>query len=356
MRADSLSYGGQRLVDMGMALATKPKILLLDEPLAGPRRCRARADRAASSAPSPESIPVLIVEHDVDRVFGFADEVTVMNQGTRLVHGTVEEVRNDRRVQEVYIGSGAEVVAARPLTSTARDVKLLELDKVNTFYGKSHILNDASLTVHEGEIVGLLGRNGAGKSTLLKTLIGIAPPRSGIVRLGGHELAGLPSAEIARLGIGYVPQGRAMFAGMSVRDNLELGRIRRRTGHGVHWDEERILTFFPRLKERLDTPADYLSGGEQQMAAVARALIGDTRVLLLDEPFEGLAPSVVEELFEAFDKLRNEVSIVIVEHNLDLVLALADHAYVLERGSVVYEGPARPLLKDLDLRRQVLWL
>ena len=108
--------------------------------------------------------------------------------------------------------------------------------------------------------------------------------------------------------------------------------------------------------ERLDTPADYLSGGEQQMAAVARALVGDVRVLLLDEPFEGLAPAVIEELFDAFDKLRQEVSIIIVEHNLDLVLALADRAYVLERGSVVHEGPAHPLLKDLDLRRQVLWL
>jgi len=355
VRADSLSYGGQRLVDMGMALATKPKILLLDEPLAG--LAAAERERIVGLIRTvARSIPVLIVEHDIDRVFGFADEITVMNQGTPLIHGTVEEVRNDRRVQEIYIGSGTEVVAARPFVSAARATAVLALDKVNTFYGKSHILNDVTFTAHEGEIVGLLGRNGAGKSTLLKTLIGIVPPRSGSIRLGEHELAGLPPAEVARLGIGYVPQGRGMFAGMSVRDNLELGRIRRRTGHGVHWDEDKILAFFPRLKERLDTPADYLSGGEQQMAAVARALIGDTRVLLLDEPFEGLAPTVVEELFEAFDKLRNEVSIVIVEHNLDLVLALADHAYVLERGSVVHEGPARPLLKDLDLRRQVLWL
>ncbi|HEX6014758.1 MAG TPA: branched-chain amino acid ABC transporter ATP-binding protein/permease [Geminicoccaceae bacterium] len=354
-RADSLSYGGQRLVDMGMALSTRPKILLLDEPLAG--LAAAERERIVGLIRTiAQSIPVLIVEHDIDRVFGFADEITVMNQGALLIHGTVEEVRTDRRVQEVYIGSGTEMMAARPLASAAREATLLTVDKVNTFYGKSHILNDASLTVHEGEIVGLLGRNGAGKSTLLRTLIGIAPPRSGSIRLGEHELAGLPSAEIARLGIGYVPQGRGMFAGMSVRDNLELGRIRRRTGHGIHWDEETILTFFPRLKERLGTPADYLSGGEQQMAAVARALIGDTRLLLLDEPFEGLAPAVVEELFEAFDRLRNEVSIIIVEHNLDLVLALADRAYVLERGTVVHEGPARPLLHDLDLRRKVLWL
>jgi branched-chain amino acid transport system ATP-binding protein len=353
--ADSLSYGGQRLVDMGLALATKPKVLLLDEPLAG--LAAAERERIVGLIRViAQAIPVLIVEHDIDRVFGFADEITVMNQGALLMHGTVEAVRNDRRVQEVYIGSGTEVVAARPLTSTAREKTVLEVEKVNTFYGKSHILNDVSLAVRDDEIVALLGRNGAGKSTLLKTLIGIAPPRTGSIVLEGHELVSLSAAQIARLGIGYVPQGRAMFAGMSVRDNLELGSLRRRTGHGVHWDEDKTFAFFPRLRERLDAPADYLSGGEQQMTAVARALVGDVRVLLLDEPFEGLAPAVIEELFDAFDKLRHEVSIIIVEHNLDLVLALADRAYVLERGTVVHEGPAHPLLKDLDLRRQVLWL
>jgi len=140
-----------------------------------------------------------------------------------------------------------------------------------------------------------------------------------------------------------------------VRDNLELGRLKRRAG-GAVWSEEKIMEFFPRLKSRLDTPADFLSGGEQQMVAVARALSGHVRVLLLDEPFEGLAPAVVEELFEAFDKLRGEVAMVIVEHNLDLVLALANRAYVLERGSVVYEGAAAALRADFELRRQVLWM
>jgi ABC-type branched-subunit amino acid transport system ATPase component len=353
--AEALSYGGQRLLDMGMALATKPKVLLLDEPLAGLAAAeRERVVRLVRKI--AQDIPVLIVEHDIDRVFGFADAITVMNQGRVLVHGSVEAVRSDRRVQEVYIGSGTAAITARPLVSAAGERPLLTLDRINTFYGKSHILNDASLMVREGEIVALLGRNGAGKSTLLKTLIGIVPPRSGSIRLGGHELAGLSAAQIARLGVGYVPQGRGLFAGMSVRHNLELGRIRRRTGQGVRWDEEKALAFFPRLRERLDTPADYLSGGEQQMAAVARALVGDVRVLLLDEPFEGLAPAVVEELFEAFDRLRREIAIIIVEHNLDLVLALADRAYVLERGTVVHEGPARPLLTDLELRRKVLWL
>jgi ABC-type branched-subunit amino acid transport system ATPase component len=143
---------------------------------------------------------------------------------------------------------------------------------------------------------------------------------------------------------------------MSVRDNLELGRLKRRTGGGVAWSDERIMAFFPRLASRLDTPADFLSGGEQQMVAVARALSGQVRVLLLDEPFEGLAPAVIEELFETFNKLRGEIAIMIVEHNLDLVLALADRAYVLERGNVVHEGTARALREDLDLRRRVLWM
>jgi ABC-type branched-subunit amino acid transport system ATPase component len=143
---------------------------------------------------------------------------------------------------------------------------------------------------------------------------------------------------------------------MSVAQNMELGRLKRRNGAGVYWDEEKIFTFFPRIKERWRSPADYLSGGEQQMVAVARALSGDTKVLLLDEPFEGLAPAVVEELFEAFDKLRQEISIVIVDHHLDLALALSDRTVVLERGQVQHIGPSRALSQDLELRRKVLWL
>jgi ABC-type branched-subunit amino acid transport system ATPase component len=143
---------------------------------------------------------------------------------------------------------------------------------------------------------------------------------------------------------------------MSVADNLALGRLKRITGAGIHWEDERILAFFPRLRERWRMPADYLSGGEQQMVAVARALAGDVHVLLLDEPFEGLSPAVTEELFEAFDRLRREIAMIIVDHHLDLALALSDRTVVLERGSVTWTG-ASPLLKDdLELRRKVLWL
>jgi branched-chain amino acid transport system ATP-binding protein len=353
--AASLSYGGQRLLDVGVALATRPRILLLDEPLAGLAAAE-RARVAALVKTISAEIPVLFVEHDIDRVFQIADHVTVMNEGKVLLDGTVADARGDAKVTEIYVGSGSAALAAKPRVSAAAPTALLNVDKVETFYGKSHILTGVSLDVHEHEIVALLGRNGAGKSTLLKTLIGIVAPEAGSIRLAGEETARLPSAQIARRGIGYVPQGRGLFAGMSVADNLALGRLKRRTGNGIHWDDDRILEFFPRLGERWRMPADYLSGGEQQMAAIARALAGDVRVLLLDEPFEGLSPVITEELFGAFDRMRHEIAMIIVDHHLDLALALSDRTVVLERGAVTFTGSSQLLKDDLALRRKVLWL
>jgi len=351
-----LSYGGQRLVDLGIALGSKPQVLLLDEPLAG--LAAAERERVSNLVKTIASnIPVLIVEHDIDRVLGFSHCVTVMNQGEVLMSGTPEQVRQDARVQEIYTGNGTPPVTGR-VAGSAGGKLLLKFDKVNAFYGKSHILNEASLEVREGEIVALLGRNGAGKSTLLKTLVGLVRETGGKVIYDGRDVAGLAAPDIARLGIGYVPQGRGLFAGMTVAENLELGRLARPTdgSSGVVWDEARIFEYFPRLKQRMHVAADYLSGGEQQMVAVARALSGNVKLLLLDEPFEGLAPTVVQELFTVFDKLRQHVAIVIVEHSLDLVLALADRVYALERGSVFHEGPAEPLLTDLEYRKKILWL
>ena len=353
--AASLSYGGQRLLDMALALATRPRVLLLDEPLAGLAAAERERVGQLIKGISAE-LPVLLVEHDIDRVFALADHVTVMNDGEVLVDGTVDDARHSPRVQAVYIGAGSHALAAVKRASAARATTLLRLEGVNTFYGKSHILRDVSLSVHHHEIVALLGRNGAGKSTLLKTIIGVSAPASGSIVLGDEALARRPSAEIARRGVAYVPQGRGLFAGMSVAENMELGRLKRRNGAGSYWDDDKIFAFFPRIRERWRSPADYLSGGEQQMVAVARALSGDTRVLLLDEPFEGLAPAIVEELFEAFDKLRQEVAILIVDHHLDLALALSDRTVALERGEVIYTGPSAALSRDLELRRKVLWL
>jgi len=359
-----LSYGGQRLLDLGIAIGSKPQVLLLDEPLAG--LAAAERERVSNLVKAVgANIPVLIVEHDIDRVLGFSHHVTVMNQGEVLMTGTPDEVRGDRRVQEVYTGTGTPprsrggAGAIVPERAVAGErAALLRFERVNTFYGKSHILTDASLNVRTNEIVALLGRNGAGKSTLLKTLAGLVPPASGEIEFAGRDIAGMPAPDIARMGIGYVPQGRGLFAGMTVAENLALGRLARATdgADGVVWSEKRIFEIFPALEERRHVAADYLSGGEQQMAAVARALSGNVRLLLLDEPFEGLAPTVVQELFRVFDQLRRHVSIVIVEHNLDLVLALADRVFALEHGAVFHEGPAERLLTDLDYRKQILWL
>ena len=234
----------------------------------------------------------------------------------------------------------------------------LAVSDLNSHYGPAHILFDIALEVGEGEVVALLGRNGAGKSTLLKTISGLVSAASGDIEFAERDITRLPAPDIARLGIGYVPQGRGLFAGLTVRENLALGRLARKTdgSTGVVWDEAQIFEFFPRLKERMDVTADYLSGGEQQMVAVARAMSGNVRLLLLDEPFEGLAPAVILELFGVFDRLRQHVSILIVEHNLDLVLALADRVFALERGAVFHQGPAAPLLTDLDYRKKILWL
>ncbi|CAM5209933.1 Vitamin B12 import ATP-binding protein BtuD [Castellaniella defragrans] len=357
VRGDQLSYGGQRLVDLGIALGSKPRLLLLDEPLAGLAAAeRERVSRLVQTI--AENVPVLIVEHDIDRVLAISHQVTVMNQGEVLITGDPETIRHDTEVQEIYTGTGTPPVTGRSEGADVERPTLLHFDQVDAYYGKSHILQKASLDVREGEIVALLGRNGAGKSTLLKTIVGLVRAASGTVEFSGRDVVTLSAPDIARMGIGYVPQGRGLFAGMTVAENLALGRQARPTDGrtGVVWDEARIFEYFPRIRERMNVEADYLSGGEQQMVAVARALSGNVRLLLLDEPFEGLAPAVVQELFTVFDRLRQHLSIVIVEHNLDLVLALADRVYALERGSVFHEGPAQALLTDLDYRKQILWL
>ena len=232
---------------------------------------------------------------------------------------------------------------------------LLELTHVHTFYADSHILVDLSLEVAEGEVVCLLGRNGAGKSTTLKSIIGLAPPRAGHIRLRGVDICGLAPFRVARLGIGYVPEDRRVFGKLTVHENLEVARSNWGDRGSKPWTAERISELFPRLLERRNQRAGSLSGGEQQMLTIARTLMGSPQVLLLDEPFEGLAPLVVDMLAEQLGRLKAEgLTMVVTEQNVRFVSELGDRVYVLERGTVRYCGTMSEFLCDDDVRRAYL--
>jgi branched-chain amino acid transport system ATP-binding protein len=227
----------------------------------------------------------------------------------------------------------------------------LEVTDVHTYYGESHVLHGVSLRVGPGEAVALLGRNGVGKTTLIRTIAGLTPPRRGRVRLHGETLEGAAAHRIARRGVGLVPQGRRIFAPLSVGENLVLGA--RPTPGG--WTLERIWAAFPRLRERAGQGGGTLSGGEQQLLAVARALMTNPRLLLLDEPSEGLAPIVVREIGRALVRLKGEgLSILLVEQNVPLALRVADRVYVMSKGQIVYHGTPAELHANEDVKRRFL--
>lgn len=354
-----LSGGGKRLVEIAVTLAGKPQVLLLDEPMAG--LAVGDRDRLVMLIKAlSDHMTVVMIEHDIDRAFDLADHVTVMADGRILADGTPEEVRENEQVQQAYLGRGTEDIREAPHALASRGASagapVLSVSGINTFYGTSQILHDLEFELKQGEILGLLGRNGAGKSTTVKSVMGLAPPRSGEIVLDGKAIAGLRPQEVARLGVGYVPQGRRLFANLTVKENLLIGAMYRGGENGNAWSKERIFSYFPKIACLMDRKAGVLSGGEQQQVAIARALSGEIKILLLDEPFEGLAPTVVDEVFDALDRLRELVPIIIVEHDLDRVLALSDRVIVLDRGVLSHQGPAAALLTDRNYRKEVLWL
>jgi branched-chain amino acid transport system ATP-binding protein len=229
---------------------------------------------------------------------------------------------------------------------------ILEAADLHTYYGESHVLQGVSLAVAQGEVVALLGRNGSGKTTTVRSIIGFTPPRRGTVRFDGARIDRLPAYRIARTGIGLVPQGRRVFPTLTVRENLLLAA---RAGGPGGWTLERVYREFSRLAERERQLAGTLSGGEQQMLAIGRALLTNARLLLMDEPSEGLAPPVIRELGRVLAGLRGSaLSILLVEQNLGLALGVADRAYVLNKGRVVYEGTPVALRADVVVKRAYL--
>jgi branched-chain amino acid transport system ATP-binding protein len=219
---------------------------------------------------------------------------------------------------------------------------VLEAENLHTYYGKSHILHGVSLELREGELVTLLGRNGAGKTTTLRSLVGLTHAREGAVRIYGRATTDWPSFRVAALGVGYVPEGRRVFGNLTVDENLRVPLER-----PGPWTIDSIYTLFPRLKERKSNRGRQLSGGEQEMLAIARALLLNPKILLLDEPSQGLAPLIVQEVFRVVTSARNEgISVLLVEQNVRAAVEIADRAYVLDDGKVVYAGSAAEFGKD----------
>ncbi|MDQ7820455.1 MAG: ABC transporter ATP-binding protein [Armatimonadota bacterium] len=232
---------------------------------------------------------------------------------------------------------------------------LLEVDSLHVYYGQIHALKGISLTVEPGEIVTLIGANGAGKSTTLNTISGLLRPRQGRITLAGEDLAALPPHEIVRRGVVQVPEGRRIFGQLTVLENLSMGAYTRTDRDGIQEDLERVFTLFPRLKERRHQVAGTLSGGEQQMLAIGRALMARPRVLLMDEPSMGLAPVLVEQIFETITSInRQGTTVLLVEQNAYMALQIAHRGYVLQTGEIVLSGSARELQADEDVRRAYL--
>ena len=230
---------------------------------------------------------------------------------------------------------------------------LLDVRGLHAWYDRSHVVQDLSFEVHAGEIVTLMGRNGAGKTTTLRTLMGLLARSAGSIRFDGHELQGRPAHERYHLGLAYVPEDRRIVTGLSVRENLQLGLIASARRGETEAMIEQIAATFPRLKERLAQEATSLSGGEQQMLAIARAMMARPRMVLLDEPSEGIMPVLVDEMFELFVRMKQEgTTILLVEQNVERALGISDRAYILDQGSIVHAGAAADLLQDADIQNR----
>jgi branched-chain amino acid transport system ATP-binding protein len=229
---------------------------------------------------------------------------------------------------------------------------LLELENINTFYGDTHILWDLSLRVREGTTVAILGRNGMGKTTTIRSIVGLPAPASGVVRFKGEQINGLQPFQIARKGIGLCPQGRVVFPSLSVKENL-LVAARGNEGEGA-WDLDMVYELFPLLKQRQGLHANLLSGGEQQMLAVARALMLNPDLLLMDEPSEGLAPLVIRQIGHIICQLKGKLTVLLAEQNLNLALTVADDIYIVSKGSVVWEGKPEDLRDNEEVKQK--WL
>jgi branched-chain amino acid transport system ATP-binding protein len=340
----TLPFADLRRLELAKAIARNPKLVLVDEPFAGLTSAELADFSRLIAHFRDEGRAVLLVDHNVKGVAALVDRVVALYLGERIAEGTADEVMRDARVRQVYLGGSIEMHARPAQLSEARS--LLEVEEVSVFYGKAQALERVSLSVRAGEFVSVVGLNGAGKTTLFNAISGLVPYQ-GRILWENAPLAGKSAAAIARGGIVQCPETRELFGDMTVQENLDLG--------GQHQPpaEERkrlrwLFDLFPILEARRDQAARTLSGGEQQMLAIARALMMNPRLLILDEPTLGLAPVILEQLSQALERLRETTPITVLlgEQNVRFALSHADRVYVLEHARIIWEGLPENFAKE----------
>ena len=339
-KPSSLAFADLRRMELAKAIARDPLVVLVDEPFAGLTSGEVAAFSRLIAEFRRDGRAVLLVDHNVKSIAALADRIFAMYLGERIAEGTAEEVTGDPTVRRVYLGGGIDV-ASRP-ARTARSTPLLEIQDVSVLYGKAQALDRVAIHVDEGEFVSIVGLNGAGKTTLFNAISGLVP-YSGRISWNGSDLRGRSPAAIARGGIVQCPESRELFGDMSVRENLDLAGqhlAAAQAAQQLKW----LFDLFPRLRDRERQIARTLSGGEQQMLAIARSLMMRPKLLILDEPTLGLAPLILEQISNALEQLRSNTPITVLlgEQNVTFALPHADRIYVLEHARIVWEGaPSR---------------
>jgi branched-chain amino acid transport system ATP-binding protein len=400
----ALAYSDVKRVELAIALANRPRLLLMDEPTAG----MAPKERNALMVLTKklvleQQIAVLFTEHSMDVVFAHADRMIVLARGRLIAQGKADDIRKDAKVQEVYFGSGAtfegEASGAGPtapaqqstddlakglpkdqvahdaqnvlipaqivedgykdLSSRGETSPLLSVQSLRAWYGAAQILYDVNFQVKRGEVVALMGRNGAGKSTTMKALMGLLEKRTGDLQFMGRDISKEAAHRIAASGLGYVPEDRRIFTDLTVLENLEVGRQKARLwpdgSAAPTWTVQQLFTLFPNLGEMPRRPGGQMSGGEQQMLTVARSLMGNPYLVLLDEPSEGVAPVIVEQMVQMILELKKQgVSILLSEQNLHFARLVCDRAYVLEKGQIRFSGTMAELDDNEHVRQTYL--
>jgi ABC-type branched-subunit amino acid transport system ATPase component/ABC-type branched-subunit amino acid transport system permease subunit len=346
MAAAALPHVDRRLIEIARALATRPNVLLLDEPAAGLTAGDKEHLKSLLRVIASAGIAVVLGEHDMNLVMGVGDHSVVLDAGRPIAAGQPAEIRSDERVRAAYLGTGHLMPRPREEGAAPPAEVVLSVRAVDAGYGALPVLSNVSFEVRRGELVALLGANGAGKSTTMRAVSGLLRPVGGRIELAGASIGAAPAHRIAAAGLALVPEGRQIFAELSVRDNLALGAYTH-PSTDIDAEIEILLQRFPRLKDRIDGRAGLLSGGEAQMLAVARGLMMKPQILLLDEPSLGLAPAIIEELYGTLDELRAKgTTLLLVDQMAAMALGIADRGYLIAAGQIVHSGTAAELRRD----------